>query len=61
MTGAQEHADTAARHDLGPCEIVPSTWPYPCEAQDRHPDHEVFTCLPHRVWWHQAPPPPVTA
>jgi len=36
--------------------------PYDCIARDRHPDHAVWRCEPHGVWWHEQPvPDPLTA
>jgi hypothetical protein len=39
----------------GPCvtETLPG-YPYECGAKDKHPDHVVYRCATHGVWWHQA-------
>lgn len=52
------HAETVAYYPeqfSEPCRIVASGWPYDCDAKRASPDHEVFTCEPHRVWWHRPP------
>lgn len=39
----------------GPCKTIRRDWPYECIAKDRNPDHVVFSCITHAVWWHEAP------
>lgn len=54
--GREAHAANVARWPhvyREPCQIVPADWPYDCLARDRHPDHDVFRCEPHGVWWHE--------
>lgn len=36
----------------GECDIWRTDWPYECDAKDRNPDHRVFKCVTHGVWWH---------
>jgi hypothetical protein len=43
------------RYDPRPCQVEQTDWPYDCEARDQHPDHLVFVCTVHMVWWHRAP------
>lgn len=35
------------------CVTQVQDWPYECAAKDAHPDHIVYRCVPHGVWWHQ--------
>ena len=57
--GASAHADNVTRFPnlyQVPCEIQrAASWPYECIAKDRHPDHEVWRCESHGVWWHTTP------
>jgi hypothetical protein len=39
----------------GDCRTETGGWPYDCGAKDNHPDHDVYYCRTHGVWWHQAP------
>ena len=37
------------------CEVHVTDWPYDCVSKDMHPDHVVFQCVTHHVWWHRSP------
>jgi len=57
--GQSAHAANVARWPnlyREACEIVPAEWPYECEAKRRHPDHRVYRCASHGVWWHAEEP-----
>jgi hypothetical protein len=54
-TEREAHLRTVEIHGLGSCHVVPGDWPYPRRAQDKHPDHVVYVCETHAVWWHQKP------
>ena len=48
------HAQTQRMHGDGQaCAVQPQDWPYECDAKDKYPDHEVYRCTVHGVWWHE--------
>lgn len=50
--GSEEAWRHAAWHNT-PCQLDHDTdWPYPCQAQQDHPNHAVTVCRTHNVWWH---------
>lgn len=47
------HAENVKRYNVpGSCKVVLADWPYDCDAKRKHPDHVVFVCETHSVWWH---------
>lgn len=49
------HAEIVQRYAVpGECRITLADWPYDCDAKRKNPDHVVFRCETHRVWWHEA-------
>jgi hypothetical protein len=52
-----DHAATAARHGLGACDVRERDgYPYDCGAAVLWPDHAVYECRAHVVWWHEERP-----
>lgn len=48
------HAETVRKYDVpGKCHVIITDWPYDCQAKEDHPDHVVYVCETHRVWWHE--------
>lgn len=48
------HARNVRRYDVaGECSVRLAGWPYECGAKDKHPDHAVYVCGTHSVWWHE--------
>ena len=48
------HARTRRVHGDGQaCVVHLQDWPYECDAKAKYPDHEVYHCTVHGVWWHE--------
>lgn len=48
------HTETVRRYNVpGACKVRVTDWPYECKAKDLNPEHVVYTCETHRVWWHE--------